>query len=121
MGGEVVETATWDRNIVPTKGPKIDLPLDASISTNKDTATVNVGTVGKAKQVVSEIVDTEVVSRDLEKMSGEAVATTAAQPKTKKIATGVVGRTGQQVAEVHEQQMLERDLNKVSGQSHHVA
>merc|ERR1712039_856642 len=53
--------------------------------------------------------------------SGEAVATTAAQPRTKKIATGVVGRTGQQVAEVHEQEMLERDLNKVSGQSHHVA
>merc|ERR1712130_12482 len=28
--GEVVETATVRRNIVPTKGPKIDLPLDAS-------------------------------------------------------------------------------------------
>merc|ERR1712032_297026 len=47
--GEVVETATVHRNIVPTKGPKIDLPLDdASISTNKDTATLNIGTVGQA-------------------------------------------------------------------------
>merc|ERR1712130_92076 len=102
-------------------GPKIDLPLDADISTNKDTATVNIGTVGKAKQVVGEVVDTEVISRDLEKVSGQAVATAAAQPKTKKIATGVVGRTGQQIAEVHEQEMLERDLNKVSGESVHVA
>merc|ERR1712130_608404 len=62
-----------------------------------------------------------VISRDLEKVSGQAVATAAAQPKTKKIATGVVGRTGQQIAEVHEQEMLERDLNKVSGESVHVA
>merc|ERR1712137_571964 len=91
--GEVVETATVSRIVVPSVGPKVELPLDsASISTNQGTTTLNVGTVGQASQVVGEVVDTEVVSRDLEKTRG-AVAAAAPHPHTEAIATGVVGRT----------------------------
>merc|ERR1712130_3561 len=85
-------------------GPKVELPLDhADISTNRGTTTLNVGTVGKASQVVGEVVDTEIVSRDLEE-THRAVAAPAVHPHREAIATGVVGRTAQQVAEVHERE-----------------
>merc|ERR1712217_737585 len=92
--GEVVETATVSRNVVPSVGPKVNLPLNsADISTNRGTTTLNVGTVGQASQVVGEVVDTEVVSRDLEQVHGGAVAAAAAHPHAEAVATGVVGRT----------------------------
>merc|ERR1712151_331801 len=119
--GEIVETATVSRNVVPSVGPKIELPLDhADISTNHGTTTLNVGTVGKASQVVGEVVDTEVVSRDLEE-THRAAAAPAVHPHHEAIATGVVGRTAQQVAEVHERETLERDLHSVHGASAPVA
>merc|ERR1711953_968657 len=117
--GEIVETATVSRNVIPSVGPKVELPVNhADISTNRGTTTLNVGTVGQASQVVGEVVDTEVVSRDLEKTRGAAAAP---HPHTEAIATGVVGRTAQQVAEVHERETLQRDLHSVHGASVPVA
>jgi len=114
--GEIVETATIKRNVVPKVGPKVNLPIDGetTVATNAGTAVLNVGEVGKAKQVVGEVIETDTLTRNVEK-ANEQIAVAAADPKVVPVKTGVVGRTAQQVGEIHETEMLDRDLKGVAG------